>query len=365
MKRRSFVQGATVTALAAATPAVSLGAASAQDLTKVRLTLPWVPDAFYGYAYVAVDQGFWRKRGLDVTLSPGTGSMTAAQGVVSGQFDFGVIATSTLIQLAAKGLPLVGLGIIDYNATMGVGLLADSPIRKPKDLEGKRVAQTLASADAPYFAAFAKKTGIDLAKVQLIAMDPNIRNRALIEKQVDAITGIADAILPTALAAGVNTRFMLYGDYGLDFYGNCLISKSQALAQKPKICQAVFDGLMEGVAFQMIHPQETVGIFLRQVPETAISATSRDYAKIGVEMLQFSVLSEKDILQHGFGWGDPKKLDTMIDLVLKYQTAAGTARPARSAVFPLPFKDQSKATAAQWAAAQQNIAGVSKALRAT
>ena len=54
-------------------------------------------------------------------------------------FMFGMTATPVVVQQAARGLPLVSIGQINYDAVMGVGVLADSPIRTPKDLEGGRI----------------------------------------------------------------------------------------------------------------------------------------------------------------------------------------------------------------------------------
>jgi NitT/TauT family transport system substrate-binding protein len=360
MRRDLFLRTA---AAAAALPAVQT-AAGAQSLTKVKLILPWVPDSFYAYSYIAGDQGFFKKRGLDVDVFKGTGSLSAAQALNSGQFDYAIIATSALIMLSAKNVPLVGLGIVDCNATMGVGVLADSPINKPKDLEGKRVAQTLSSADAPYFKPFAERAGIDISKVQLVAADANVRNRSLMQKSVDAVTGIADSLYPDTSAAGYATRYMLYGDYGLDFYGNCLVTRPETYKNNPAQCAAVFAGLMEGLRFELTRPQDALQIYLKAVPESAMSSTSPVYAKLGIEMLQFSVLSEPGIAKHGLGWGDPKKLDAMIDLVAKYQLDAGVPRPDRATVLPLPFPTSVGLTRAQWSAMQQDVAGVSHALRA-
>ena len=360
MRRDSFLR---VAATAAALPAVR-GIASAQSTAKLKLILPWVPDSFYAYSYIANAQGFFKKRGLDVDVFKSGGSLSAAQALNAGQFDFAIIATSALIMLNAKNVPLVGLGIIDCNATMGVCMLADSPIKKPKDLEGKRVAQTLSSADAPYFKPFAERAGIDITKVQLVSADANVRNRSLMQKSVDAVTGIADSLYPDTSSAGFSTRYMLYGDYGLDFYGNCLVTRPDTLRTNPAQCAAVFDALMEGLQFELTRPQEALQIYLKAVPESAMSSTSPTYAKLGIEMLQFSVLSEPGVAKHGLGWGDPKKLDAMIDLVAKYQLDPGTPRPVRSTILPLPFPTSIGLTKAQWTTMQHDIADVSHALRA-
>ena len=40
----------------------------------INLTLPWIPEGEVAFMYAASKQGFWAKRGLDVTITRGFGS---------------------------------------------------------------------------------------------------------------------------------------------------------------------------------------------------------------------------------------------------------------------------------------------------
>src|SRR4029077_5160022 len=102
-----------------------------------------------------------------------------------------------------KGLPIVSLACAAYDATMGVCVLNDGPIKTPKDLEGHSVASVLLSADYPFFAPFAAKTGIDTAKITRVQVDNKVRNRLLPDGKVDAITGFASSVMPVYAATGV------------------------------------------------------------------------------------------------------------------------------------------------------------------
>src|SRR5882757_5453612 len=143
ISRRGALKGMGIAGLGAAglgaaglplaTPAISQGA------IKISFTTSWIPEGPNLFAYVARDKGFWKKVGLDVSVARGSGSGAAAQAVSAGTFDFGMAATPTVIVQAAKKLPITCIVQINYDALMGIGLLAASPIKTPKDLEGKKL----------------------------------------------------------------------------------------------------------------------------------------------------------------------------------------------------------------------------------
>src|SRR5258708_38767331 len=151
--------------------------AAAQTPRKVTLTLSWVAEGASAYPYVAKSKGYWSEAGLDVDIVRGYGSVAATQAVGAGRFDFGLSASPTPILLAAKGLPVIQIACCGYDSTMGINVLADSPIRVPKDLEGRRLGVTPTSGDYPFIPAFARKTGLDLDKVQITQVDGNVRSR--------------------------------------------------------------------------------------------------------------------------------------------------------------------------------------------
>lgn len=155
VSRRTAIKtlaGATI-----ASPAL-LRVTNAQGLQRVKFTLPWLPEGSYAYAYVAKAAGHWRDRGYDVDISRGYGALAAAQAIAQGQFDLGMSTAPGLILLSNKNVDLRSTAIVDYEPTMGVCVLGSSPIKTPKDLEGKRVGQTLASTDDRSSAPSVKRT---------------------------------------------------------------------------------------------------------------------------------------------------------------------------------------------------------------
>ncbi len=81
--------------------------AGTPEKSKVTIQLKWLPQAqFMGY-YVALDKGYYKEAGLDVTIVPGGGDISETTAVYSGQVDFGVTWVSNLIAANAGGMDLV------------------------------------------------------------------------------------------------------------------------------------------------------------------------------------------------------------------------------------------------------------------
>jgi NitT/TauT family transport system substrate-binding protein len=347
VSRRNFLKGGAALAAAGALPMPAIG----QGLKPVKFTTSWIPEGPNLFAYVARDKGFWKERGLDVSVARGSGSGAAAQAVGGGAFEFGMAATPTVIQQAAKGLPITCIGQLNYDALMGIGLLADSPIKAPKDLEGRSLGASVGSGEYPFLPLYAEKAGFDMGKVKLVQLDAKVRERALLEKQVDAISAYATSTIPSLGSKGANLRFMLFRSVGLDFYGQSLTTQPDRLARDPGLCAALVDGAMAAIKFSMTDPEEAIKIFLKANDEVAMTADGEKYIRIGLGLTNVTNLVDETLL-HGFGYADPAKVRTQADLVIKYATG-GDAKPVDTgALFTNEFAGKQKLTQAEADAAR-------------
>jgi NitT/TauT family transport system substrate-binding protein len=149
-----------------------------------------VPSAFLEFG---VERGFFKKRGLDVKVTPSQGGATVVPAVVSGDSD---IAGSNLVSVLlaqGKGVPLkiIAPGTFvrnrpseDFSAILVAG---DSDIRSPQDLEGKTMAvNTLKNIAELAAKASLAKQGVDVSKIKLTEVDFPEMNAALAEGRVDA-----------------------------------------------------------------------------------------------------------------------------------------------------------------------------------
>src|SRR5271154_4189837 len=237
----------------------------AQTKRPVHFTLPWVAEGSNLFTFVAKGMGLWEKHGLDVDIARGSGSGAAAQAIGGGRFDFGMASPSAAILQAVKGLPTVALAACAYDATMGIGVMNDGPIKTPKDLEGRQMASTVTSGEYPFLPAFADKAGFDLSKVSRVQVDNKVRDRLLPEGKVDAISGDASSAMPSYAATGVKARFMMFSDFGLLNYGTAVMTQPSRLKEAPELCAAFVDGLLQGLKVVLLDPAEAMKVFFKQV----------------------------------------------------------------------------------------------------
>ena len=304
--------------------------------TKVTFTTSWIPEGPSLFAYVARDKGFWRRHGLDVSVARGSGSGSAAQAVAAGTFDFGMAATPTAIIQASRNLPITCIGQINYDALMGVAVLAASPIRTPKELEGRKLGASVTSGEYPFLPLYAEKAGFDLKKVEMVQIDGKVRERSLVEKQVDAVSSFATSTLPSLVPLGTDLRFMLFRDVGVDFYGQSLIAQPARIEKDPNLAAAFVAGAMEAIRFAMTDFDAAVDIFLKANSEVALSSTGKTYARIGLGLTNLTNLVP-EVKEHGFGYADPAKVAAMTDLVVRYAAGEKAVRPDPSALFTNRF----------------------------
>jgi ABC-type nitrate/sulfonate/bicarbonate transport system substrate-binding protein len=358
--RRSLLR--TIGAGTLAAPAI-LRTVNAQGLRKIKFTLSWMPEGTYAFVYVAKALGAWKRFGLDVDIARGYGSLPAAQAVAQGLFDFSTGNSSAVVQLVAKGLPLCSLCLMDYNSAMGLVFPDEQPIRTPKDLEGKRIGQSMSSADAAFFAPFAVKNGVDINKITIVNLDPRVRTQALMNGEVDAITGFASTLVGAIGPSGRRVRYMLYGNYGVFLYGNSgLLTQQSRLRDDPELCQSMATGILEGLKYCLTNPDEAKQLFLGSVPELKMAASADEAARLSMAVQRYNVLSVPDAKINGLGWADLARLHEMAELVMRYQGDAGATVPDLSGVFSNQFVGGVRLSAAEWDASLAKTADVAKLL---
>lgn len=348
--RRTIMAGALVAA-----PAVLAGRGFAQEKRKVAFTIPFLAEGSNAYAFVAKAAGYWDELGLDVAISRGYGSIAAAQAIGAGQFQFGLAAATAGIQQAAKGLPLVNIACAGYDATMGICVLKDSPIRSPVDLMGKKLGATVASGEYPFLPAFAKTAGFDMKGVEVVQVDAAIRQRVLLTGQVDAVSGFAVSFIPPIAAQKQEVRSILFSQFGLKYYNNVLLTQPITLKAEPKLCADIATGLGRAIKLTLTNPDEALRLFLKQVPEAALSPANVEAVRMGIGIFSTTMLYEAARL-NGIGYTVPDDYGWMTDQVMQYVAAPGDIAPKPADLFTNDFVGKLMLSPAEWQVAEANAA---------
>ena len=81
----------------------------AQGRTQLRVQLNWVPEPEFGGLYAAQAAGHYEAAGLSVELIKGSAGVPSAQLVANGKVDLAVVTADEIVQLRARGAPIVGV----------------------------------------------------------------------------------------------------------------------------------------------------------------------------------------------------------------------------------------------------------------
>ena len=145
----------------AAPAATTAPAAASGAMTKVKLVLQWVVQSQFAGYYAALDKGFYKDEGLDLTIIPGGPDVSNSQVVASGQAEFGVgWLPGKMLAPRATGAKLVNIAqVFQRSGTLEISF-KDKNITKPEDFKGKNVGSWLGGNEPELFAAM-RKAGVD------------------------------------------------------------------------------------------------------------------------------------------------------------------------------------------------------------
>ena len=171
-------------------------------LTNVTLQLKWVPQAQFAGYYAALDMGFYKQAGLNVTIKPGGPDIIPEQVVASGQAQFGLDWLPSLLAARDKGTDLVNIAQVFARSGMTQLTWKSSGITTIAGMKDKKVANWLGGNQYELFAALTK-AGMNPEKNEgvTIVQQPFDMNLFL-NKQVDS----ASAMTYNELAQVLETK---------------------------------------------------------------------------------------------------------------------------------------------------------------
>jgi NitT/TauT family transport system substrate-binding protein len=176
--KRSLLTIATSAALLAS----SFSASAADKLT---LQLKWVTQAQFAGYYVALDKGFYKDEGIDLTIKPGGPDIAPAQVLAGGGADIIVDWMPSALATREKGLDMVNIAQVYNKSGMMLTCLKSSGIETPADFKGKTLGVWFFGNEYPFLSWMSKlgypttggKDGVTVLK-QGFNVDPIFQGQA-------------------------------------------------------------------------------------------------------------------------------------------------------------------------------------------
>src|SRR5260370_9847712 len=205
---------------------LGLGPPSAQPAPqKVVFALNWFPVGDHAAYWVALEKGYYRKRGVVVDMQNSKGSGDCIAKVDTGRADVGLADSAVVIASSARGTKVKVVGMVFDKSPLNVWSRKDAPITKPKDLEGKTIGAPPGDGQRQMFPAFARLNGIDQTKVTWVNIEPAAKPVAFAAKRVDAVADYPPARPFYQKAGGKGNAVLLpRADHGFAMYSMSTIA---------------------------------------------------------------------------------------------------------------------------------------------
>lgn len=295
-------------AAAAVLGVVAVGAAgqAAEKPTEVKFALLTQPGIWDAGVFGAVEQGYFKTEGLNVSfVSP----QTPADGLkllASGGVQFATAHSTEVITARSKGLPVVSVATNHQYGTAGIMVPTKLGVTSLKQLEGKTLGVTGIPYNKVMLEYTLKTAGVDLGKVKIVTVGFT-PIPLLLSKRID---GLGDAITwsETALynvkigkpAADKSTYkyFAFYQNGVPRYYTLGVVTHENTLARNPGLARRFLSAWAKGLTWAVNNQKAAVANMRKRYPAIAEKQAIANLAEIA------RISQSPGTKKNGIGWQD-------------------------------------------------------------
>ncbi|OQX07955.1 MAG: hypothetical protein BWK73_26685 [Thiothrix lacustris] len=252
-------------------------ASAAPPLEPVSVQLKWQPQFQFAGYYAALEYGFFREEGLDVTLLPGGTDIAPLTELMEGRADYAIEA-GDLVYYRLQGKPVVALASIFQHSPAMLMTEGKAGLRTPHDLAHKRIGMQVGGQPMVEIAAMFVNEGVTL---DALALQPNRPGMmALLSGQVDAEYGYMTNEPFLNQQAGRDIHYIQPVNYGVDFYGDTLFTSERQVQEYPAQVAALRRAVVRGWQYALENPDDMISVLLKRYPQLHREALQFEAARI-------------------------------------------------------------------------------------
>jgi NitT/TauT family transport system substrate-binding protein len=266
LTRRYFTRFAAL-----ATVALTAGfSAPAFAETAIKFTLDWKFEGPAAGFLLAVDKGYFKEEGLNVTIDTGNGSVEAIPRVATGTYQMGFGDINSLIKFLDEDPSQkvkAAMMIYERPTFAVVGRKSLGVTGDPKSLEGKKLGAPPPDGAFAQWKAFKQVASIDDSKITIESIGFPVREPMLAKGDVDAVFGFAFSVILNLKAQGIaddDIATILMAEHGLNLYGNSVLVNTDFAKENPQAVKGFMKALAKGFAAAVANPKEGVDAVLKR-----------------------------------------------------------------------------------------------------
>ncbi|MFK4767940.1 ABC transporter substrate-binding protein [Rhizobium sp. ZW T2_16] len=288
------------------------GAAFAE--TNIKFTLDWKFEGPAAGFLLAVDKGYFKQEGLNVTIDTGNGSVEAIPRVATGTYQMGFGDINSLIKFLDEDPSQkvkAAMMIYERPTFAVVGRKSLGVTTDPKSLEGKKLGAPPPDGAFAQWKAFKQVAKIDDSKITIESIGFPVREPMLAKGDVDAVFGFAFSVILNLKAQGIaddDIATILMAEHGLNLYGNSVLVNTDFAKENPEAVKGFMKALAKGFAAAVANPKEGVDAVLKR-NETL----NPDIEIQRLNMANAMNIKTPYVVENGFGGVDMARLSASID----------------------------------------------------
>lgn len=275
--------------------------AQADELKKVSLAINDQLRVGYYWLYLPDTLGYWAEEGVEMEVATVSGASGALQQVIAGRVEFGQIGAVRIVQAnAQEGLP-AQIAFMNGVFAWTIGIPADSDIKTPADMAGKKLGVYDISANgnmflAPYF----ESADIEMNDVTLIPVGfGGSALNALKNGDVDALYYWPSAFT-TYEQQGNEFRYLSSPDWA-HYPDFAVMALGNVIEEDPDMVIGVARGMAKAYLFAETNPECAVKSFWQAHPSAKPADMSEEDALAQDVAILKAQLAEYDGAQELFG----------------------------------------------------------------
>ena len=236
---------------------VLLASLPAAALDAVSMQLKWKHQFQFAGYYQALEQGFYRDAGLDVTIREGGPDIDVSEAVAGGRANFGVCGASVLREWT-MGRRLVVLAALFQRSPAVILVARRADISSVSDLRGRTLMDTPGSDE---IAAMLKREGVDYQSMLRVPHEGNPRD--LLAGRADAMVAYSTSEPFVLEQLGAAYRTFAPATSGIDSYGDNLCTSEAEVKAQPDRVAAFTAASLKGWAYALANKEATVDLIIR------------------------------------------------------------------------------------------------------
>lgn len=259
------------------TAAMAAGLAPLCVAAQDRATLATATAPSFIPSRAGVDFGWFKEEGLDLEIKMIAGGNDAIQGLASGTLEFGESSHAQFLAAAAKGLPIVAVGLHSYGF---LGRMIAAPrharLSSLADFKGKRIGVQVGTGVYTVFMMALERNGLNAGDFTITNIRVNDMPAAMQSDTFDAVMAWDPAGLRIEQSGRGKevisaVKFEELADITYPFM---ILTTEKMIRERPQTVQRYLNGFARGQRFMMSDRKGAVATYRKNIPAQVAAKAS-------------------------------------------------------------------------------------------